>query len=78
VDASPILAEQPCGLTKPAAGRGHLRGNPNAPTVAMAVHRSNQDCHGACLKTRCTTLAPMPSFLRILWMPSPLALSATI
>src|SRR3979409_2575815 len=36
------------------------------------------DCHGTCLKTRCTTLVPMPSFLPILRMPSPLALHSSI
>ena len=42
--------------------------------------RSNdaQGCQGSCLKTRCTTLVPMPSFLPILRMPSPLALNSSI
>jgi hypothetical protein len=40
--------------------------------------RFDQDCHGSCLKTRCTTLVPMPSFLPILRMPSPSALNSSI
>jgi hypothetical protein len=38
----------------------------------------DQDCHGTCLKTPCTTLVPMPSILPILRMPSPLALNSRI
>jgi hypothetical protein len=39
---------------------------------------SCQDGRGSCLKTRCTTLVPMPSFRPILRMPSPLAFSSSI
>ena len=42
--------------------------------AAVSCH----DGRGSCLKTRCTTLVPMPSFRPILTMPSPLAFSSRI
>src|SRR5882672_5659277 len=48
------------------------------PLDSLCFRISHQDGRGSCLKTRCTTLVPMPSFRPILRMPSPLALSSSM
>jgi hypothetical protein len=57
----------------PAPIRARIRAGLNS-----ASEKNDQDCHGSCLKTRCTTLVPTPSVLPILRMPSPLALNSSM
>jgi hypothetical protein len=49
-----------------------------AQTTNPSTDRNYQDGPGPCVKTRCTTLVPMPSFRPILRILSPFAFSSNI